>query len=305
MARKPRIEFEGAFYHVIARGNQRQKIFKKHEDHPAYLEILTNYKQRYKFFLYSYVLMNNHVHLLVETQDIPLSKIFQGVNQSYTQYFNKKYKTVGHLFQGRYKAILCNRDEYLLSLVKYIHLNPVRAKITAHADGYKWSGHHSYVKNVNDGLVDADPVLRMFSENKATARKLYGNYMNEGMSLEKKDVYSATDQRILGDETFVERVTGKNDPGTKEEIRRRNISLNDISDKVEKASGITLKEMQENGKTRRVSSARKLFSVVANKLGYKYKEIAVHIRKDPAVVTRYTKNCDNLRVEIDKLMDTI
>lgn len=89
MARKPRIEYEGAFYHVITRGNQRQKIFKEEIDYEKYLEILSRYKSQYKFFLYSYALMNNHVHLLVETREIPLSKILQGINQSYTMYFNK------------------------------------------------------------------------------------------------------------------------------------------------------------------------------------------------------------------------
>ena len=129
MARKPRIEFEGAFYHVITRGNQRQKIFRDEKDYKKYLEILSEYKKQYKYCLYSYILMNNHIHLLLETQDFPLSKIQQGINQRYTMYFNKKHKTVGHLFQGRYKAILCDKDKYLLSLIKYIHLNPVRAKV--------------------------------------------------------------------------------------------------------------------------------------------------------------------------------
>ena len=95
MARKPRIEYEGAFYHIITRGNQRQKIFGDEKDYSKYLEILTRYKSQYKYRLYAYVLMNNHVHLLIETKDIPLSKIQQGINQSYTIYFNKKYNTVG------------------------------------------------------------------------------------------------------------------------------------------------------------------------------------------------------------------
>src|SRR4030042_3150799 len=136
MARKARIEYEGAFYHVIARGNQRQRVFKDENDFQKYLELLVYYKERHKYSLYAYVLMNNHVHLLIETFKIPLSKIIQGINQSYTMYFNKKYRTVGHLFQGRYKAILCDKDAYLLSLIKYIHLNPARAKKAKAAGEY-------------------------------------------------------------------------------------------------------------------------------------------------------------------------
>ena len=105
MARKARIEFEGAFYHVITRGNQRQKIFKDSHDYTKYLEILGRYKKSHSFRLYAYVLMSNHIHLLVETGAVPLSKILQGINQSYTAYFNKTYKTVGHLFQGRYNGL--------------------------------------------------------------------------------------------------------------------------------------------------------------------------------------------------------
>ena len=135
MARKPRIEYEGAFYHVITRGNRREKIFRDKKDFLKYLEILSHYKKRYRFRLYSYVLMSNHVHLLMETGKVSLSKVKQGINQSYTAYFNRKYKTVGHLFQGRYKALLCDRERYLLSLIKYIHFNPVRAKMVKDSAG--------------------------------------------------------------------------------------------------------------------------------------------------------------------------
>jgi REP element-mobilizing transposase RayT len=129
MARKPRIEFEGALYHVITRGNQKQRIFRGTEDYERYLKILGDYKTRYDFALYAYVLMGSHVHLLMETKAVPLSRILQGINQSYTMYFNRRHTTVGHLFQGRYKAILCDQDSYLISLVKYIHMNPIRARV--------------------------------------------------------------------------------------------------------------------------------------------------------------------------------
>ena len=141
MARKPRIEFEGALYHVITRGNQRQQIFNATEDYERYLKILEDYKLRYDFLIYAYILMENHVHLLMETKEVPLSKILQGINQRYTMYFNRRYATVGHLFQGRYKAMLCERDSYLLSLVQYIHMNPVRLGRAKSPAAYPWSSH--------------------------------------------------------------------------------------------------------------------------------------------------------------------
>ncbi len=303
MARKPRIEFEGAFYHVITRGNQKQKIFRDKEDYLKYLEIFSGYKTRYKYSLYSYVLMSNHVHLLIETQKIPLSKILQGINQSYTAYFNKRYKTVGHLFQGRYKAILCDRDEYLLSLVKYIHLNPVRAKTAKTPDEYRWSGHHNYAKKSDKkDIVDEDQVLRMFSEDKTKARKIYRAFMDEGITVMKDDIYSTIDQRILGDERFADKIMERYDDGIEQRRRKKEYRLSEIAAVIEEAYDITLSQIRQKGKDRGISKGRKLLSLVANEYGYKGKEIAEYIKKDPAIVTRHLKERNDFRREIEKLI---
>lgn len=136
MARPRRIEYPGAFYHVIVRGNQRQAIFNDKTDRFKYLELVERYRKRHGFVLYAYTLMTNHVHLLVETPKSPISRIMQAISFTYTQYFNQKHRKIGHLFQGRYKAYLCDRDKYLLSLVRYIHLNPVRAKVAENPQEY-------------------------------------------------------------------------------------------------------------------------------------------------------------------------
>ena len=133
MARRARLFAPGILYHVIVRGNYRQKTFLNPRDYEAYLERLGRYRKRFGVTVYVYCLMSNHAHLLVETGSQPLSRFMQGLQQSYTQYFNRKYHKVGHLFQGRYKAIVCEKDEYLLTLVRYIHLNPVRAKLVQSA----------------------------------------------------------------------------------------------------------------------------------------------------------------------------
>src|SRR3972149_4602146 len=145
MARKPRIEFPGAFYHVVSRGNQRQNIFHDKSDHLAYLNRLEHYRKKYRVTVYAFILMSNHVHLLVEIKDAPLSKFMQGLQFTYTQYYNRKYSKVGHLFQGRYKAILCDRDSYLLELVRYLHLNPARLRHPLDPWRYRWSSHGAYV----------------------------------------------------------------------------------------------------------------------------------------------------------------
>jgi putative transposase len=306
MARKPRIEFEGAFYHVITRGNQRQKIFKDKDDFLKYLETLSNYKTRYKYFLYAYILMNNHAHLLAETQEIALSKILQGINQSYTTYFNRKYKTVGHLFQGRYKAILCDRDEYLVSLVKYIHLNPVRAKIVKSPDEYQWSSHPSYIKKADGvNIIDTDQVLRMFSEDKQRARKLYSAFMSDGSIVRKEDIYNTIGQRILGSEEFLERVMERYDGELKKEKREREYTLYEIAKGVEKIYGVRLKQIREKSKSEMINLGRRLLSLVATEYGYKGKEIGLYIRKDPAIVTRDLKEKVQLEREMEKVFQVI
>ena len=304
MARRPRIEFEGAFYHVITRGNQRQRVFKTEKDYAKYLEILADYKDRYEYFLYAYVLMNNHVHLLMETQVAPLSKILQGINQRYTLYFNRKYRTVGHLFQGRYKAILCDKDEYLLSIIKYIHLNPVRAEVAKSPEEYRWSSHHIYTGNADEkGIVDTEEVLRIFSENIIRARSQYKDYMGEDSVVRKEHIYGTIDQRVLGDERFAERVMKRSKVKLTQRRRLKEYSLAEIAEGVEKAYRINIKEMREKGKAEGVSLGRKLFSMVAFEYGYKGREIAEYIQKDPAIVTRHLKEKGNFEGETERVIE--
>jgi putative transposase len=286
MARKPRIEYEGAFYHVITRGNQRQKIFKDPADYQKYLQFLTIYKNRYKFFLYAYVLMGNHVHLLIETQETPLSKILQGLNQRYTLYYNYRYHTIGHLFQGRYKAILCEKEAYLLALLRYIHRNPLRAKVIDRLDRYPWSSHHAYTGKSNSlSLVDTDPVLRMFSESKHRAKRLYREFMQESDDLNSDEVYAVKDQRVQGSDEFVERVLAERE---EEGItKKKPYSFDAIARAVEHHEGVPSEELRSGTRVRQVAKARKVFSLVARSVGYSVKEVAAYLSVDGAAVSGY------------------
>jgi REP element-mobilizing transposase RayT len=301
MARRPRIEFEGGFYHVITRGNQRQKVFIEEKDFLKYLEFLADYKDRYGFLLYAYVLMGTHVHLLIETRRVPLSKILQGINQRFTMYFNWRHGTVGHLFQGRYKAILCDRDAYLLSLVKYLHCNPVRAGMVRRPEEYRWSSHRTYLGLSKDGLVDTEMVLGMFSKGLKRGRKLYLEYMREQEKTSKDEFYRTVDQRILGDEEFVARVRERVEDGIAAGRSRHGVTLAEIGRGIEEIVGIGLGELKGKGKDTRVMEGRKLFSLVAREYGYKGKEIAAHLSKDPASVTGYLRSGQDLRNKKEKL----
>ena len=144
MARPYRLQAEDTLYHIISRGNDRKKIFLKERDYLKFLKNLEIARDRYAFHLYAYVLMTNHVHLLLETTAPNISQIMQNINSSYTTYFNIKHKKSGHLFQGRYKSIVVDKDAYLLELTRYIHLNPVRAKMVRSPSDYPWSSWSEY-----------------------------------------------------------------------------------------------------------------------------------------------------------------
>ena len=301
MPRKPRIEFSGAFYHVIVRGNQKQRVFKDAADFQKYLLTLTVYKNRSGCRIYAYVLMNNHVHLLIETKDMPLSKVMQGLNQTYTMYFNRRYRTVGHLFQGRYKAILCEQDTYLLGLVQYIHRNPLRAKITSRLDAYPWSSHHAYTGKSNPlSLVDTDQVLRMFSENKARARRKYREFMAEQDGFERKEVYATIDQRFKGDDEFVDKVLEQHEQGPAPKKLHRP-ALETISKIVEEWYGVSSADLQSSSKTRTLTFARRVFSIVASKKGYKAIEIGRYLEKEPTIVIFSLRSRDTVAQDVDEI----
>ncbi|MDO9534664.1 MAG: transposase [Bacillota bacterium] len=194
MPRKPRIHYPGAVYHVIARGNNQENILVSDQDKKRYRELIKKYKDRFSFLLYGYVIMDNHVHLILEVQEYPLSKIMQGIQQSYTQWYNQCNKRVGHVFQQRYKAILCDKDSYLLSLLKYIHYNPIRAGITPTLD-YPWSSHLDYLFGKNT-FVDSHFCLSLFNDQAATAIIQYMEFMEHLENLEIIKHTSSNDEAL-------------------------------------------------------------------------------------------------------------
>jgi len=153
MPRAPRITMKNACYHIITRGNQKQLVFKDSTDYHEYLSILTKYKKRYKFKLYCFCLMPNHVHLIIEVKEpIMLCKIMKCLNLSYTLYFNSKYEKVGHLWQDRFKSKIIEKDAYLLECVNYIETNPIRASLVSDLNKYTWS---SYNFKKNNDILDS------------------------------------------------------------------------------------------------------------------------------------------------------
>jgi REP element-mobilizing transposase RayT len=153
MARPLRVEYEGAVYHVTARGNERRKIFFTEVDYTKFVKYLTESKKKFNINIHCYVLMSNHYHLIIETPEANLSKAMHYINSSYTTYINVNKKRSGHLFQGRYKSIIIDADNYLLELSRYIHLNPVRAGMVQKPADYQYSSYSAFIKNKKETVL--------------------------------------------------------------------------------------------------------------------------------------------------------
>lgn len=290
MARPPRIQYAGAFYHIIVRGNQQQDIFLDDSDRNEYLNRIRRYKDLCGFVLYAYVLMRNHVHLLIETPKEPISRIMQMINFTYTQYFNRKYTKVGHLFQGRYKSFLCDRDAYLSELVRYIHLNPVRAGAAATPDQYPWSSHSAYISS-NSGIVDTTRVLRMFSESPVQARKLYINFVNASLSEGKEDkFYTANDHQIVGSERFVEKVERKLQSP---ERRIQKPTIERTGKAIEQELGVSLEDMISRSRKKETVFARGVLVGIWRTSGQTLTALRTILKRDIAMLSRLARQSES------------
>ncbi|MDD2273409.1 MAG: transposase [Desulfuromonadaceae bacterium] len=209
MSRPLRITYPGAFYHVTTRGNERGNIFKSRRDREKFLSYLESATIRYGAKIQAYCLMSNHFHLFLETPQGNLSEIMQHINGAYTTYFNLKRKRVGHLFQGRFKAILVEADEYAVELSRYIHLNPVRAGMASKPEEYPWSSYHAYIGNTAaPEWLNTDFILGSFTGSADNARKKYQLFVEDLIGKKHESPLKSTfGSSILGSGSFIEAIT--------------------------------------------------------------------------------------------------
>jgi len=288
-------------YHVIVRGNQRRKAFLGDADYQAYLERLGRYRRRYGYTIHAYCLMPNHVHLFVESSEQPLAKFMQGLQQSYSQYFNLCHRKAGHVFQGRYKAIVCEKDEYLLQLIRYIHLNPVRAGMVKEPQQYLYSGHRAYLDGKAAEVIDPRAVLDLMG-GKARYRSFVSGGMKEG---HREEYYEVEDQRFLGAEGFGEKLQDE-----QEEPRpKKRRPLEKVIQALANAVGIESNALTSADRSWSVSKARTMIAyVLVRRQGYSLSEVARYFGRDAATVgtligrlsERMEEN-EDIRREIDKL----
>ncbi|NLX95258.1 MAG: hypothetical protein GXY83_03685 [Rhodopirellula sp.] len=272
MARPPRLEIAGGLYHVMSRGNARRRIFSSDKDRSRFLQQLQDNLRNYHVVLYAYALMPNHYHILIKTERANLSRFMQRLNTSYALYVHYKRGLVGHVLQGRYKAKLVETDEYLVSLSRYIHLNPTktrgvqalgRAARAKALEEYRWSSYLGYVSSAAaEGWVCYD-LLREFGQSRATARQLYRAYV-QACFLEDDGVLREAmraSRNAIGSQAYIR--------GIEETMKRQyqgmvsnrdltlpaeHVDLAVIDEEVSREFGIRREDLQHHG--RRVGEAK-------------------------------------------------
>lgn len=272
MARPLRLEFAGAIYHLTSRGNARQKVFFTDADRELFLDTLAQVVSRCGWICHAYCLMANHYHLLVETPKANLSLGMRQLNGIYTQSFNRRHKRVGHLFQGRFKAILVQKESYLLELCRYIVLNPVRVKGGAEVGAWKWSSYRATAGLASVAqFLSTDWVLGQFGKKRSTAKERYREFVREGLS--NRPWEDLKGQIYLGSEEFI----ATHSPG--------NEKLKEIPRAQLKAVKPTLERIFARGNHGAIVQAYR-------EHGYRLNEIAAHLGVHYATVSRRLKQME-------------
>ncbi len=287
MPRKARIDAPGALHHVMARGIERRRIFTDDTDRDDFIERLGDILTESGTPCYAWCLVHNHFHLLLKTGNVPIATVMRRLLTGYVIRFNRRRKRSGHLFQNRYKSILCQEDVYQKELIRYIHLNPLRANIVkdiAALDAYPYAGHSAIMENCSREWQSVNSVLSLFDARISTARRAYGKYVEAGIdqgrrpelmggglvrsaggwaavkSLGKEGVFLKSDERILGDGDFVNNVLAKADEAMERKyaLAAQGVDLDRLIQLTAELLSIHPKRIFGPGKSRDVVKARNL-----------------------------------------------
>jgi putative transposase len=316
MPRQPRLDAPGALHHVMGRGIDGVKIFSNRKDREDFLARLADLCRAGALSVYAWALMSNHFHLLLRTGNQPLSGNMRKLLTGYVVNYNRRHKRYGHLFNNRYKSIICEDDPYLLDLTRYIHLNPLRARIVKNIKelkGYQWCGHSSIMGRVKRQWQDIDTVLAYFGKRRKRAIEKYENFVEEGievgsrpelvggglirslggwsqvLSLRRVGSKVFSDERILGSSEFVNNVISDAEEKAKETLRLA-VNISDLASlalKVCAGEGVDEAELRSGLRKRQVVKSRRIFSQIAvKKIGYSGADVARFLGINTSAVNR-------------------
>jgi putative transposase len=334
MPRQARIDAPDALHHVIARGIERSKIFRDHVDREDFLRRLGKLVQQTEMKCYAWALIPNHFHLLLKTGKVPISIIMLRLLTGYAAGYNRRHRRSGHLFQNRYKSILCQEDTYLTELVRYIHLNPLRAGLVKDLDtlgNYPYAGHSVLMGKQNNDWQSTESVLAFFGNKHAQARCKYHDYVAEGAKqgrrpeliggglirsaggwagiqmLRKSGVFQKSDERMLGDSDFVERVLAESEEKMAGQyaMQAKGVNLDHLRRVVTNLMNIIPENLVGPSKIRKVTRARILFCYWAVRdLGFSMTDVSKQLKISlPTVSVAVQKGEKLVRDEGLKLED--
>ncbi|MGH8103556.1 MAG: REP-associated tyrosine transposase [bacterium] len=295
MVRPLRINFEGAVHYITARGNERRPIFRRPPDYRRFLNYLQEAIRRHRVTLHAFVLMPNHFHLLLETPRGNLSAFMHDLNTAYTVYFNHKHRREGHLFRGRYKSLLVERETYLLAVSRYIHLNPVRAGLAKEPEDYLWCSYRAYMGLEDMPWLTKSEGLSNFGEG-AVAVQRYGTYVEDGVSTPPPSPHAQSRaQVVLGKESFVQAIRAalikrrvKEIPALRQlELPRNGPSVshvvNAVADEMKMRPSAVLKRRKRHNHAKKIAMyvardhAGLSLNDIADKFGVHYTSVSKHV----------------------------
>jgi len=301
------LDAPGSLHHVMVRGIERRKIFESDKDREDFLRRLGRVVIEERTTCFAWSLLSNHAHILLRTGTLPLAKMMRRLLTGYAVSFNLRHQRSGHLFQNRYKSILCDEDVYLLELVRYIHLNCLRARMVTdmeELDRFRWSGHSVLMGSEERAWQARGEVLAYFSENEKVARRRYRQFIADGISLGRKEELTGSrrrgrgeegeeeparqpDGRILGSSDFVERVLKEEERRDRERVllKRKGIDIEGLMNLIGKKMKVTREEIMGGGQRGEVSVARSVFCYLASRnLGKTGRELSRALGLTPAAI---------------------
>lgn len=318
MPRKSRIDAPGALHHIIARGIERRQIFENNADRDNFLARLGGILKETETSCYAWALIPNHFHLLLRTGTVSISTIMRRLLTGYALWYNRRHRRNGHLFQNRYKSILCQEDIYLLELVRYIHLNPLRARLVQdmkQLEQHQYCGHSVLMAKRKNGWQDTDKVLGMFGEKAGTARRAYRAFVEKGIThgkrsdltggglvrsaggwaavkaLKRAKIFQKSDERILGNGDFVEKVLASANEAMekKYDFESRGFTLDKTAARVAEVLSMKIEDVWAAGRYRHIVEARSLLCYWAvRELGITMSSIARRLNISVPAVSKAT-----------------
>jgi putative transposase len=324
MPRKGRIDVPGALHHIIIRGIERRKIFRSDDDRKDFVNRLANLLPETETDCFAWALIPNHAHFLLRTGSVPIAVVMNRLLTGYAGGFNRKYRRHGQLFQNRYKSILCQQDPYLKELVRYIHLNPLRAKLVQglnELDRYAWCGHGVLMNKTKQSWQNVDYVYRFFGDHKSAAQKGYREFIEKGVctgrrpeltgggllrgcggwmglkGLRKAGIRVKGDERILGDSDFVENVLKSAEESFEEKyaLKALGYDFDQVVSRVAHVLAMTPETVTGFGKSPSTVKARALLCFWAHrKIGMRTIEIAGKLKISQPAVSRLAQRGEKI-----------